>query len=185
MKAERERKAFEEAERAKDYGKPIREYLPPALANSIPIMATAVGALATRGMTGRFNREYQRALEGYRTAETQGNVAEMALRRAQLAELEKPALSKTLTTTAAAGLPAEVRLAETVIDASRDPNSRASKEAWARIHDPAAMAFDVGTSLLSSGVAYGLGEQIRAQSAGQIVGEGYHERRLQVGSRDC
>jgi hypothetical protein len=178
LKAERERKAFEEGERAKEYGKPIREYLPPVVANSIPVMATALGALATRGMTGRFNREYQRALEGYRAAEAQGNVAEMALRRAQLAELERPALSKTLTTAAAAGLPAEVRLAETVIDANRDPNSRASKEAWARIHDPMAMTFDAGTALLSSGVAYGLGSKFAPnqpdRSLGKaIIGEPY------------
>jgi hypothetical protein len=184
LKAERDRAAFEETERAKEFGKPIREYLPPALANSVPIIATGAGILATRGITGKFNAEYNAALNGYRTAEKAGDVAEMALRRAQLAKLEETTVGNTLPTVLAAGLPAEIRLTETAIDANRDPHSRAYTEAWDRIKDPAAMAFDVGTAALSSGVAYGLGSKFAKnppeRSLGQAIVTPYHKNAISL-----
>ena len=65
LQAERERKAFEEQERAKEYGKPIREHLSPALANAVPAISTAAGIAAMAAMKGRYNKEYGRALESY------------------------------------------------------------------------------------------------------------------------
>jgi hypothetical protein len=170
LEAETKRKAFEDQKKAEEYGKPIREHLPAWASNALPAIATGAGIGTMMVLKGRANKEYGRALEGFREAEKGGNLPEMALRRAQLADLEKGTVGGKLATGAAALLPAEVRLIETVIDANNDPKSRASKEAWARIKDPASLAWDVGTTGLSSALAYGIGSKFAPHQPDRSLG---------------
>lgn len=149
-----------DAEDASNRGRPIREYLPPALANTLPIWAGVAGGLLARRSFNKYNAEYNSALEGYRGAEKTGDAAEMAIRKNQLAGLETNTPWKDPSTYLAAGLPLELRGMEHVIDANRDPSTRAYQEAQTRIHDPAAVAFDVGTGLFSSATALGLGAKL-------------------------
>jgi hypothetical protein len=159
LEAEQKRRDFENKKKAEEFGKPIREHLPPWAADAVPIAATLAGIGSMAYLKGRANKEYGRAIDAFRTAQKADDVPEMALRQAQLADLGKGTVGQKATTAIAALLPAEVRLIETVIDANKDPESRASKEAWARIKDPGKLAWDVGTTGLSSALAYGIGSK--------------------------
>jgi hypothetical protein len=160
-------------------GAPLREMLPPILSKTVPVWTGAIGAGLTRGVFNKFNAEYNAALNGYRAAETTGNAAEMAMRRAQLKDLEANTPWKNPVTYLAAGVPMELRTLEHVIDMRNDPETRAYKEANARQHDPWAVAQDVGTGILSAGTALGLGAKFskdqpeRSLGRAIVSGEGY------------
>lgn len=170
LEAEKARKAFEEAERAKEYGKPIREHLPPWMANSVLPASTIAALMLSRHLGGKFNKEYNSALSAYREAETAANLPEMALRQTQLRALENPGLGSRATSAAAALLPFEARFVETGIDASRDPSTRASQEAWERLGDPKKLGIDLGLSLGSSAFAGSLGRKLAPNAPDRTLG---------------
>ena len=171
LQAERERKAFEEEKEAKERGLPFRERVLPGWAQDAVIpAATLAGVLLTRKVAGGANAEYQRALDRFMSAQKTGDVAGMALGKAQLAELEKFSLGNAAKTAGSALLPAEVRGVETLIDLGKPTDTRAFKEADERIHDPWAVGRDVVGTGISSLFAYGAGSKFAKPSPDRSLG---------------
>lgn len=175
LKAEQDRKAFEDEQAAKDRGKPVRENLPGFLQDMVIPAATLAGYGLTRKIAGNANAEYAGALERFLAGQKTGNVPEMALAKAQLAKLEKPGFWQGAKTAGSAMLPAEIRGMETAIDLNKDPESRAYKEANTRIHDPWAVGRDIVTTGLSSGLAYGAGSKLAKPIVDRSLGKAIAE----------
>jgi hypothetical protein len=165
-----------EAKERETRGAPVRESLPPILSKTMPIWTGVLGAMATRGIFNKWNAEYNSALNAYRAAAKTGDVPQMALRQTQLQKLETHTPWKNPVTYLAAGLPAELRLGEHAIDMRNDPESRAHKEADARMHDPWAVGQDVGTSLLSAGTALGMGAKFSKDQPERALGKAIASR---------
>ena len=159
LEAQQKRKAFEDEQAAKDRGKPVRENLPSWAQDLVIPASTIAGVALTRHLTGKSNAEYQRALDRFMNGQKTGDVAAMALGKAQLAELEKPSIMGAAKTAGSALLPAEVRGLETAIDLAKPNDTRAHQEANDRIHDPWALAREMGTTGASSLFAYGAGSK--------------------------
>lgn len=171
LAAEKQRKTFEAEQLAKEYGKPIREHLPPMLANAVLPVATLGGLALSRYLGGKFNAEYTRALEGFKSAQKATDVPAMALHQKQLQVLENPSFGQKAATVAAAGLPFEVRGMETLIDAAQSSDTRANQEAWARLKDPIKLGIDVGAAVGSSALAHSVGRKIASNAPDRSLGK--------------
>jgi hypothetical protein len=175
LEMEREQKKFAEEQAKAERGKPTREKLPEWAQDFVIPAAGVAGAGITYGLTRRGNNQYNAAVERFMKAQKAGNPAEMALAQEAVKALESPSLASTLTKYTAAGLPAEVRMYELYNDLKKDPESRAFKEADKRIHDPMMLGLDIGGSLASSLIAYGLGSKL-APTADRAMGAAIAKR---------
>lgn len=173
-----------EAQAEKDRGKPVRENLPEWGQDLVIPAATVAGTLLTRHFAGKSNAEYKRALDGFMKAQAEGNPAEMAVRRTQLADLEKPNIGRGLKTAASALAPFEVRGMETAIDLNKDPSSRAFKEANDRIHDPWSVGRDLVSTGASSALAYGIGSKMASPYVDRSLGRAISSTNPYAGAAD-